>query len=141
MKRLIGLIVLTLFVVNCAAGGMVRTVQVSHDWLALAQDYEAQLCWGVPNVQSGPADRTHCTAPTAATVKLTDARHQELNKQLVLAFNLNAAAAKQLKAGQNADLTPLSQTVALALTLIAQLDAGNLIVTQLKSAVTHAQVK
>ena len=103
---------LTMACATTSATKRLQVAQVSHDSLALAQDLEANLCWGVPDVFHAPADRSHCTAPVAATIKLTDARHQSINTRLAQAFSLHAAITRQLQQGITVDLSGLSQLIA-----------------------------
>jgi hypothetical protein len=85
--------------------------QVSHDSLALAQDIEAQLCWNVPNVKSGPANRTHCTSETAVRIKLTDDRHQKFNAKLTQAFDLHKKFTALARVGSNPNITALTALI------------------------------
>ena len=91
MRRLFApaLLCVVLIAGGCAHTTSLQVAQTSHDSLALAQDLEAQLCWGVPTAADGPANKSHCTAPIAATIALTDARHQAINAKLALAFRLH----------------------------------------------------
>lgn len=88
-----------------------ESAQVSHDSLALAQDLEAQLCWGVARVTADVPDRTHCTTDIAKTIGLTDARHQAINSQLARAFVLHGVLTKQLQQGITVDLTQLRDLI------------------------------
>ena len=136
------LIPLWLIVALVACGGVrpVTTLQVIHSSLATAQDIEASLCWGAANVRLVPADqdRTHCTSPTASLVKLTDVRHQTINRGLSSAFTLEIAAGQIIKAGGTPDLTLLRSTLASVLAEIAGLNL-DATVAQLKAAVEAAK--
>jgi hypothetical protein len=63
----------------------------------------------------------HCTTPTAATVQLTDVRHQQLNAKLRDAFNLQHAFEVAAAAGSAADPKTLNAAVQEALTIALQL--------------------
>jgi hypothetical protein len=110
--------------VGCA--GHTTPLQVAtatHNTLALAQDIEAQICFGVADAYhspTGPAAQ-HCTTPTAATVQLTDVRHQQLNAKLRDAFNLQHAFEVAAAAGSAADPKTLNAAVQEALTIALQL--------------------
>ena len=97
MKRLI--LIVALLVAGCASGGLLQTLQVTNASLATAQDLEAQLCWGVPNVAANVPDRTRCTTAVATTIGLTTERHNKLNAQLATAFNLHKGLTQQAAAG------------------------------------------
>jgi len=94
------------------------TAQVSHDSLALAQDIEAQLCWGVANAKATVPDRTRCTTDVAIKIALTDARHQAFNQKLAQAFILHEQITSVLRLGGTADT---SQFVALLESIVTDL--------------------
>jgi hypothetical protein len=96
---------------GCAKNHL-QEIQVSHDSLALAQDLEAQLCWGVAKVTDPVPDRTHCTTAIAGTIGLTDMRHQSLNARLAQAFTVHKSVTTQLATGAtNVDLTTLTSLI------------------------------
>lgn len=107
-------------VAGCAKSQVpLQTVQVTHTGLALAQDLEAQICWGVATAKDAVPDRTVC--PGGKVIGLTDAAHQAFNAKLATAFTLHKAATAQIDAGiLNADLSSLNGVIAEILTLVAQ---------------------
>lgn len=115
-----------------------QVATVSHDTLALAQDIEAQLCWGVADAYHAPPDKTHCTSPTAATIGLTDARHQALNAKLAQAFALHKSLTAVTAAGTKADYTTLNGLLADALAIVASLQQTGL-VPSLSQAITASK--
>lgn len=137
MKRLL---IVSLLFTGCASGGLLRTLQVTHDSLATAQDLEAQLCWGVANVASGPADRTHCTTVTATTIGLTTERHNKFNAQLATAFNMHKGLTQQAKAGGHVDTEALDTIIKSILSLVGQLQQTPAVV-QLATTVKAGQLK
>lgn len=134
MKRLI--IVLTIVFTGCA--GRINPLQVSgtsHDSLALAQDIEAQICWGVADAYSAPKDsKIHCTAPLASTIGLTDARHKDINTKLSQAFLLHRSLNSLAESGGNVDYTALNALIQEVLAIVAQLQQAPQVV-QLANAV------
>jgi hypothetical protein len=132
---------LTLTLSGCA--GTISPLQVAataHDSLALAQDLEGQFCWDVPSALLAPTDKMHCTNPIAATINLTDARHQAFNVKLAYAFHLNYVATAAIRAGQKPDLTPLTAAVASLLTLVQEL-VQTPATTRLGDAVKAGEIK
>lgn len=92
-------LVLVLGLVGCTRLTPVQLAQVSHDYLALAQDIEAQACWGVPSVAAALAANvpaTHCTTSFAASIGLTDARHQAFNAAMARALVLHMTLTTQV---------------------------------------------
>lgn len=125
---------------GCAVKNGVQTMQTSHDSLALAQDLEARLCWNVASVFDGPTDKSHCTAPIAATIGLTDARHQAINQKLSQAFTVHRSVTAQLATGAtNVDLSFLSSLITAILGDLAELKQTP-DVTQLVNAVSAGKV-
>lgn len=123
MKTRLRLLVFTALVsVSCASMSSLQKAQVSHDALALAQDTEAQLCWGVSSVAAAMAANVtpnHCTAPTAATIKLTDAVHQDFNRLMGKALEAHMAVTRLLASGAKADLTDLNRWIQELITIVA----------------------
>lgn len=118
-----------------------QTVQATHTGLALAQDLEAQACWGVATVKDPVPNRSVCTTAVAKTIGLTDAAHQAFNAKLVTAFNLHKAATAQIDAGAlNVDLSSLNGIIAEILAIVAQWQATPL-VTQIGAAVAAGRLK
>ena len=104
--------------------------QGSHDVLAAAQDLEAQLCWGITSVAAplpAGATRTHCTAPTAATVGLTDANHQKLNAALAQAFALHLSATQLAAKGLSVDTSSFNAELQSALDILTALQQSPLV--------------
>lgn len=94
--------------------------------LATAQDTERALC-------SPTADKskpiTHCDGSVAATVGLTDARHQATASAFAIAFTAQVKAATALRAWKAGDPPPtdvatLSADITAALTLAKQLSGS-----------------
>lgn len=106
-----------------------QTVQATHTGLALAQDLEAQACWGVATVKDPVPNRSVCTTAVAKMIGLTDAAHQAFNAKLVTAFTLHKAATAQIDAGVlNVDLTSLHGIITELLVIVAQWQATPLVV-------------
>jgi len=135
------LLAASLLLPGCSANGPIRVIQYTHGSLAVAQDLEAQLCWGVADITKAPADHTHCTAPLAAVAKLTDARHQAIQRQFVVAFTLDTAATELVKAGGKPDLSLLLNAVAILQSLVLELDLNDRTAAQLSAQVTGARLK
>jgi hypothetical protein len=53
----------------------------------------------------------HCTSPTAATIKLTDAIHQSFNAKLAQALTIHRDLTAQAKAGGTPDVTQLAALI------------------------------
>ncbi len=130
MKRLVHFVILACaalaitLAAQCAKASAIQLAQQSHDYLALAGDSEAQLCWGVASVPAAIAagvTPNHCTSAVAATVGLTDARHQQFNALMATALKAQAAYATQLQAGGQADVTPLQNAIDALIAVVAQL--------------------
>ncbi len=99
------------FGAGCAKSHL-QEIQVTHDSLALAQDLEAQLCWGVAKVTDPVENRSHCTTGVATQIGLTDARHQAINSKLAQAFTIHKSVTAQLAAGAtNVDLATLTSLI------------------------------
>lgn len=124
----------------CASSNQLQTIQVTHDSLAAAQDIEANICWGVPNVAAGPADRTHCTGFLSTQLGLTDERHKLLNQKFAAAFDLHKDITVQVAGGNRADLSALNQIVIDILALVGQLQASPQR-TNLENAVKAGRIK
>ena len=140
MKRL-SLLIVALLLAACASTGLLQTLQITHDSLATAQDLEAQLCWGVPNVAAVVADRTHCTTTVATTIGLTTERHNKLNARLATAFNLHKGLTQQAKAGAgHVDTAALATLIDSILSIIGELQQTPA-VAQLASTVKAGQLK
>lgn len=82
------------------------THQTLHTALIAADDLERQLC--APD----PARVNHCTSPSAVTIGLTDALHQDISRRFVKAYETDlrlSAAIIAWKAGDPppSDLTSL----------------------------------
>jgi hypothetical protein len=114
---------------------VLTTVNTSQDVLATAQDLEANLCWGVASTLDPVPDREHCTNPLAATVQLTDARHQAINARLGPAFRLHKELTAQAKAGATINLARLQALIQEILALVGQLQQTPTVV-QLAAAVS-----
>jgi len=101
------------FLVSACAAKTTRlqTMQVSHDSLALAQDLEAQICWGVGSVKDSVPNRSECSTPLAQKIGLTPGRHQAINLRLAQAFTLHATLTNQMKTGINPDLSELASLI------------------------------
>jgi hypothetical protein len=133
MRHLCALLMLAALAA-CAHTTPLQVAGVSHDSLALAQDIEAQLCWGVPDAYSEPTDKQHCTASTAVAIGLTDARHQTIEGKLAQAFALHRSLTALAKSGGTVDYTALNAVIADVLAIIGQLQQTPQ-VAQLTSAV------
>jgi hypothetical protein len=134
------------FIVLCVVLGLVpacggslksfRLAQQTHDYLALAQDEEATLCWGLPNVTAAigaNVTRNHCTTQVAATVGLTDAKHQQFNAQFEKALTLHKNATTVLASGAaKADLADLKAAILALRDLAKALVATNETVASLQ---------
>lgn len=128
MKRLI---LILAFTAACASLTPLQRAQQSHDFLALAGDSEASLCWAVSSVTEAiatpaiAANPGHCTSPQAAGIGLTDQRHQQFNAAMKRALDAHMAIVRLLAQGSAADYTALSQAIADLLALSAQFSPGN----------------
>lgn len=76
------------------------THQTVHAALVAIDDLERQLC------APAPTQPNHCTAPAAATIGLTDAKHQELSRQLVVAYRADAKLSTALITWRAGDPPP-----------------------------------
>lgn len=139
-RQFAGILAAVLLFSSCASSNQLQTVQVTHDSLAAAQDIEANICWGVQTVSAGPADRTHCTAPLAAQLRLTDERHKLINQKLEAAFNLHKNLTVQIQAGGKVDLSALNQVVIDILALVGQLESSPQ-TTNLQNAVRAGRIQ
>lgn len=96
MRSIVAVVIFALLAPACASVGVkakaTNTLLSAHTTLASVDDAERALC--VP----APTDPTHCTAPAASAIGLTDARHKRLSAQLGDAFALDRKAAEALKA-------------------------------------------
>lgn len=148
MKRhLTGLLLLlatlgSVALIACASMTTLQRVQQSHDWLALAQDTEANLCWGLPSIAAVDAAHlapNHCVAPIAATIHLTDDRQQAFNRLMKKALDDHIALTKLAKAGSTPiDTATIDADVAALINLVAALTQENVdvvhLIAQLKKA-------
>lgn len=111
-----GLIAITLIgMISCAGVSPVQVAQTSHDAIAVAQDNEATLCWGVASVQAAIAANLppgHCTATAAASVGLTDERHQQFNALIAPVLSEHRRLTTALAAGVQVDFTTLRTDIA-----------------------------
>ncbi len=80
----------------------VKGLQASELALESAQTIERGLCFIAPTTESGG----HCSNAMAATVGLTDARHQALASAFSAAFGVEIKAATALKAWKAGDPAP-----------------------------------
>lgn len=118
-----------------------QVATVGHDAIATAQDLEANLCFGTPTAAAAIAlggDPKHCPAPTAATVGLTDAKHQQIAAGLAQAWSAYRTATSVAQTAGSADFTSMNTTLQSVLAIIATLQQSPL-VTQLSSAVASAK--
>jgi len=110
-----------LFLFGCVHTTPLQVAQTGKAALDLAQETEAELCWGVADVYHGPADRTTCTTSTAAAVGLTSAKHQQFNAKLHQAYDLERTSAALLAAGQTADWTSFNAVLSDIIVLLQTL--------------------
>jgi len=119
------------------------SVQAVEKALDTAQTAERQVCFVNPSTESGP----HCTNPIAATVGLTDARHQQIAAALRDAFLTQAKVVDALALwapGQPAptSLATLTTQVQSALTVAQALvpqGQGATILADIQAVITAAQ--
>jgi hypothetical protein len=108
MKRLLSLVLCVSLVSACASLPLkqkaVTSLQASEVALEAAHDLERGLCFISPATESGG----HCTSPVAASVGLTDERHQQLAALFAKAFEVEIKAATVLQAWQSGDPAPAS---------------------------------
>jgi len=132
MKRLT---VLALISVTLACASVpvkqkaVTTLQANETALGQAQDIERRLCDPAKAALTPPVAITACTGPTAATIGLTDARHQQFARALSTAFDLQikaGAALQSWKAGEPppATLLELKADIDATLVVVRQLTTG-----------------
>jgi hypothetical protein len=134
------LVLVALLAAGCASMTALQRAQQSHDFLALAQDSEINLCLGVPSVKAVPAGVAvnHCTSPAATVVGLTDAKHQQFQGLMKKALDDHAAATKLLQAGSVASTATVDADVASLLSLVSALAQGNVDVSRLMSQLKKA---
>ena len=101
----------------------VSALQASETALEAAHDFERALCFNNPTAEQGG----HCTNLIAATVGLTDARHQGAATLFAQAFSLEIKAATTMKTWQTNGTVPptlitYQQELTNLLTLAQQLD-------------------
>lgn len=114
------LVLFTIVACACAKTPL-QVATGAQDSLVLALNIEAQYCWDVPDVYHGPTDRTTCTAPGAAAIGLTNARHQQINAKLAVAIDLHKQVVAQLDAGKTPDYLALNAAIIDVLSLLGQL--------------------
>jgi hypothetical protein len=90
--------------VACRSVPLKQQISADHQGvrqaLTLLDDTERGLC--APD----PAAPNHCTSPTAATIGLTDARHQALSRTLADAYALDIKVGQALIAWRAGDPVP-----------------------------------
>lgn len=77
-----------------------QTHQAAHQALVLVDDAERTLC------QPAPAAPNTCSNPAAATIGLTDAKHQALSRQLAEAYAVDAKVGAAVIAWRAGDPVP-----------------------------------
>ncbi len=145
MKRWISSLVLFLFAA-CASMPPLQKAQLSHDSLALAQDTEAQLCYGMTLTQAMAtpamaAAPNHCPAPASVQLGWTDARHQDFNRWLKQALDAQATFTRILASGGTADATSLNAAVGTILFILANLPQTNPTIQMLTLQVSKARIQ
>ncbi len=108
----------------------------TNQGLALMQDAEANLCWGLPSAMQAKAevvDLKHCTSPGAAQIGLTDDKHQAFNRALAAAFDAHLKMSAELRLWTVGSPTPSSvgsfiEQLQAALALARTLSPGNAMV-------------
>lgn len=129
MKRLL-LCLLLGATVSCASIPVkqraVTTLQANETALGQAQDIERRLCDPAKAAITPLVPITACTGPTATSIGLTDARHQQFARALSTAFDLQIKAAAALQAWKAGDPAP-----ATLLELKTDIDATLVVVRQL----------
>ncbi len=107
MKRIV--LVALLLAVSCASLPLkqraVVSLSASETALEASHDAERLLCSPTAN-QAQPI--THCDGAQAATIGLTDAKHQQLARLYSTAFAAEIVAATALKAWQAGDPPPVT---------------------------------
>jgi len=133
---LVLLIVALGLVPACGHLTVLQRVQQSHDALALAQDAEASICWGVNSIAEAMAAKVpenHCTTQLAAQVKLTDERHQSISKAFKKAFDDHAVLTTIAASGaKSPDSSVVNADVATLVKLASELLQSSVTVSQLQ---------
>ncbi len=110
MKRLYVLIAVLALSIGCASLPVkqkaVDSLQTTETILEQAQSIERQLCNPTLAAQTPPVPITTCTGPTATTIQLTDAKHQQIAAALSTAFGLQIKATTALQAWRSGDPPP-----------------------------------
>lgn len=83
------------------------THQAAHQALVAVDDAERALC------QPRPTATNECASPTAATLGLTDARHQAFSRALAKAYDSDAKAGVAILAWRAGDPVPADLTTLL----------------------------
>ena len=103
MKRLVVLI-LALVVTGCASTPLKQRVSASHQAVRMAitsvDDLERKLC------EPAPTAVNRCTAPGAAAVGLTDAKHQEISRALAKALDTDVKVSAAIIAWRSGEPMP-----------------------------------
>lgn len=97
---------------NCASVSLKQKVSETHQTVRTAlvaiDDAEAAAC------QPAADAPNHCTSPAAATIGLTDAKHQQLSRLLADAFDKDAKVSAALIAWKAGDPMPTDLPTLLA---------------------------
>lgn len=114
------------------------THQIARSAVVEADDAERRLCQPAPSPASN-----HCTNPVAASVGLTDAKHQELSRKFAEVYRLDIAAGNAIVTWRAGDPVPTSVQDFLAaahdLLTVSQSVQSTALATRLQAVVARAQ--